>query len=354
MYPRRYMLLHMKLVLLSYSHHGRSIGIAAGGLGHEIVGVMDGESGPRQKLEDEFQCPGYSSAGECLDSCQADAAIVTGRHIDIPGHAAACVDRRMPYIVDKPFADCAARLRPVAELSEKHGVISGLTLPNRMSRIRRTVLEMISNGSFGEPVIYSSRLNNGPPSRYDPTPSAWHNDPSISGGGSWAVEAAHGIDTFLEFAGGREVKVAGAVMSNKMYGRPVEDVAVGVLRTDDGITGIVESGYSYPSGKRSGDHFFRFIGTKASVFEHYGPNAEPLIEVHTTDGVVITEDISNSERMKEVVADCLGNIAAGRNCEPSIAQAVRILEIQDAVYDHARKSLLTSGPHAMGQPPAGP
>ena len=33
----------MKLAVFSYSHHGRSIGRTAQDLGHEIVGVMDGE-----------------------------------------------------------------------------------------------------------------------------------------------------------------------------------------------------------------------------------------------------------------------------------------------------------------------
>ena len=33
----------MKLAVLSYSHHRRRIGRTARDLGHEIVGVMDGE-----------------------------------------------------------------------------------------------------------------------------------------------------------------------------------------------------------------------------------------------------------------------------------------------------------------------
>ena len=30
-------------------------------LGHEIVGVMDAEDGPRQQLQDEFICPEYAT-----------------------------------------------------------------------------------------------------------------------------------------------------------------------------------------------------------------------------------------------------------------------------------------------------
>ncbi len=338
----------MKVVVLSYSHHGRSMARTAQGLGHEIVGVMDSEPAPRQQLMDDFQCPGYEMAAACLEASKPDAALVAGKHIEMPAHVQACVDRRIPYLLDKPFADCADRLRPAAEASVKHGVFSALTLPNRASRIVSVVNEMVADGSLGDLVLYSSRLNNGPPSRYDPTPSAWHNDPSISGGGCWAVEAAHGIDTFLQFVGDQQITVVGAVMSNAMYSRRVEDSGMGVLRTEDGITGIIESGYTYPSGTRSGDHFFRFIGTKASVFEQYGRNGEPLIEVHTTDGVQFSEDISHGARMQGIMERAFDAIRDGSTFEPTVVDAVRILEIQDAVYAHARQGTTTHGPHPMG------
>ncbi len=337
----------MKIAVLSYSHHGRSMANTAQAIGHEIVGVMDAEHSPREQLANYFQSPAFDSAANCLDATKPDAALVAGKHTEIPSHVQACVDRRIPYLLDKPFADCADRLRPVAEASEKQGVFSALVLPNSASNIVRVVKDMFEDGSLGELVLYNSRLNNGPPSRYDPTPSYWHNDPSISGGGCWAVESAHGIDTFLQFVGDQEISVVGAVMSNAMYGRGVEDSGIGVLRTENGITGIVESGYTYPAGKRGGDHFFRFIGTKASVFEQYGKNGEPLIEVHTTDGVQISEDISHGARIRDIMGSAFNAILEGSTFEPTVTDAVRILEIQDAVYAHARKSITTHGPHPM-------
>ena len=338
----------MKLAVLSYSHHGRSMARTAQALGHEIAGVMDAEHSPREQLANDFQSPAFDYAGNCLDATKPDAALIAGKHTEMPSHVQACVDRRIPYLLDKPFADSADRLRPAAKASEKHGVLSALVLPNRASKIVRVVKEMLEDGSLGELVLYNSRLNNGPPSRYDPTPSYWHNDPSISGGGCWAVESAHGIDTFLQFVGNQEITVVGGVMSNAMYSRGVEDSGIGVLRTANGITGIIESGYTYPSGKRGGDHFFRFIGTKASVFEQYGKNGEPLIEVHTTEGVQFSEDIPHGARIRGIMEKAFDAIRDGSTFEPSIVDAIRILEIQDAVYAHARQSVTTHGPHPMG------
>lgn len=338
----------MKITVLSYSHHGRSMARTAESLGHEIIGVMDAEHTPREQLANDFQCPAYDSAAVCLDATKPEVVLVAGKHTEMPAHVQACVDRRIPYLLDKPFADSAESLRPVAEDSEKHSVFSALVLPNRASRIVDVVTELIADEDFGDLVRYNSRLNNGPPSRYDPTPSYWHNDPDISGGGCWAVEAAHGIDTFLQFVGDQEISVVGGVMSNLMYSRMVEDSGIGVLRTENGTTGIIESGYTYPAGKRGGDHFFRFIGTKASVFEQYGKNGEALIEIHTTNGVKFSEDISHGERIRRIMHMAFEAIQNSDSFVPSVVEAVRILEIQDAVYAHARHNENTNGPHPMG------
>ena len=344
----------MRIAILSYSHHGRGIGRIVRDQGHEIAGVMDSEEVPRRQLAEFFDCAGYAAAGPCLDAVQPDAALVTGKHVEMPGHVWACGKRRIPYLIDKPFADCADRLRPVAEASQKHGVFSALTLPNRQSRIVATIEELIARDEIGQIVLYGSRLNNGPPSRYDRTPSYWHNDPGISGGGCWATEASHGIDTFLQFAGPGQVTVAGAILSNALHRREVEDIAIGLLRGENGITGVVESGYSYPAGVRGGDHFFRFVGTKASVFALYGQQGEPLIELHTTEGVLTREELSHGERMQRVVAAALSALAKGADFAADIGQAVRILEVQDAVFEFARATHHGAGPNPLGAPPDKP
>ena len=342
----------MRIAVLSYSHHGRGIAGTVKQMGHDVVAAMDPEPGPRAQLEQEFDCPGFADAASCLDAVKPDAAIVCGKHVEIPAHVAACVERRVPYLLDKPFADCADRLRPAAEATMAAGLPHALTLPNRGSLLVEKVAQMAADGSLGDLVLYSSRLNNGPPTRYDPTASHWLNKPVLSGGGSWVVESSHGIDTFLQFAGPGPVTVAGGVIANLMHRREVEDTAVGIIRTAAGVTGIIESGFNYPSGTRAGDHFFRFVGSRASVFERYGDHGEPLIEVHTSDGVAITPDIGHGERMRRVVEWGLEAIAAGRIGNPDVMQAVRVLEVQDAVYAHVRSNAAAAGPYPLGAPPA--
>ena len=123
----------MKLVVLSYSHHGRSMARTAHGLGHEIVGVMDAEAGPRQQLSDDFQCPGYETAAACLDASQPDAALVAGKHIEMPDHVQACVDRRIRIFWTNPSR--IVRIGCVQPLRHLKSIVSSARLCYRIVRV---------------------------------------------------------------------------------------------------------------------------------------------------------------------------------------------------------------------------
>ena len=59
------------------------------------------------------------------------------------------------------------------------------------------------------------------------------------------------------------------------------------------------------------------------------------------------EDLGHGERMRKVIDEGLSALQEKRSPETNILDAVRILEIQDAVYDHARINPVTNGPHPM-------
>ena len=80
----------------------------------------------------------------------------------------------------------------------------------------------------------------------------------------------------------------------------------------------------------------------------YGKEGEPLIEVNTSSGTGFEEDLGHGERMRKVIDEGLSALQEERVPETNILDAVRILEIQDAVYDHARTNPFTNGPYPMG------
>ena len=81
------------------------------------------------------------------------------------------------------------------------------------------------------------------------------------------------------------------------------------------------------------------IGSKTSVFAFYGKEGEPPIEVNTS-GIECEEDLEHDERMCKVIDEGLSALQEDRVPKTSILDAVRIFEIQDAVYDPARANPL--------------
>ena len=82
----------------------------------------------------------------------------------------------------------------------------------------------------------------------------------------------------------------------------------------------------------------------------YNEDHEHIIGIHTEDCVRFEKDIDHGPRMEAIIEAGLAAIETGNTFDPDVTQAVRILEVQDAVYEHARRSKLTNGPHPMGKP----
>ena len=181
-------------------------------------------------------------------------------------------------------------------------------------------------------------------------PSAWHNDPSVSGGGCWAVECQHGIDIMLDALGGQPVQAVAGVISNAMFQRPFDDYAAGLFRAADGATGLVECSYAYPLGDHSGEYVIRAVGTKAIVTGQYSADLVGQVQVHTSQGVRVYDETPRADMMASIMSRSLKALLDGDPPPIPLRQAVRILELQDGVYDLARQSSATNGPHLMATP----
>ena len=68
----------------------------------------------------------------------------------------------------------------------------------------------------------------------------------------------------------------------------------------------------------------------------------------SSSGTKFKEDLGHGERMRKVIDEGLSALQEKRAPDTNILDAVRILEIQDAVYDYARTNPVTNGPHPMG------
>ena len=200
------------------------------------------------------------------------------RTTSAPAPSATC-----PSCSTSPSPTAPPACVPAAELCAQRGVFSALTLPNRGTELVDLVQQMIDDGSLGDLVLYNSRLNNGPPSRYDPTPSAWHNDATVSGGGCWAnrVRPRHRhLSAVRRRPARHRCRRCHLQLDVRTRSRGCRRGYIAHGQRCDRYRRIR---LQLPIRRaRGGDHSFRFIGTKATVLQRYDQQGNRVTEVHTT------------------------------------------------------------------------
>ena len=161
-------------------------------------------------------------------------------------------------------------------------------------------------------------------------------DPVISGGGPTINVASHFFDLF-RFLTGKEVSTVSAVMSSRTHGGEIEDYSIVTLRTDDGVVGVVESGYSFPSTSDEQREFSFTLGSSG----HYAYSGQDVFHVRDrsnlatgtrTRPVRLETDIYYPLFVRRVLDEC----RAGSSPVAGLRDAEAVMEIVEAAYASAR------------------
>ena len=112
----------------------------------------------------------------------------------------------------------------------------------------------------------------------------------------------------------------------------------------------MECSYAYPLGDHSGEYVVRAVGTRAIVVGQYTADLVGQVQVHTDQGVRAYDETPRADMMASIMERSLKALLDGDPPPIPLQQAVRILELQDGVYDLARQSSATNGPHLMATP----
>jgi predicted dehydrogenase len=117
----------------------------------------------------------------------------------------------------------------------------------------------------------SFRFIVGAPDRYEAAGAGWALDPVFSGGGSTINVATHFID-FFRLLTGKEVARVSATMHTRTHRGSVEDYSLVTMQTEDGVIGLVETGYSFPSTPDE-QREFSFTLSSDRMYAKSGPTA---------------------------------------------------------------------------------
>ncbi len=220
----------------------------------QIVGIHDED--PRiaahRASEVGGDIPTFTSYPEMLSETKPDFVLALGRHDQMAEVAHYLLDRRIPFVMEKPMSFNARQLRGVVEKADALDGFAAVPYAQRFSPLIQHARRLAKEGTWGKLCHFYARMNRPTSARYPAWDSPWMLDPVIAGGGCLRNLGVHGFDLFL-FLTGEEARVTGAQLSAGALGQPVEDYASVLVRSDSGILGTIEIGNTFPRDGTDGE-----------------------------------------------------------------------------------------------------
>jgi predicted dehydrogenase len=196
--------------------------------------------------------PTFTDYREMLAETRPDFVIALGRHSGMAETAHALLDRRLPFLMEKPMGVNAAEVRSVAARAASSGAFVAVPLYQRLHPFVARARQLLAEGRFGPLSHFYFRVNRPTSARYPAWGSPWMLDPAQVGGGCLRNLGSHGLDLFLHLTG-EPARVTGAQVSHRALGQPVEDYASVLLRSASGVLGTVEMGNTVPRDATDGE-----------------------------------------------------------------------------------------------------
>jgi predicted dehydrogenase len=285
--------------------------------GAQLAGVWDPDPDAAARFVAASGGAARADAAAVLDD-RPDLVIALGCGPEAATRLAWLLEQDIPILADKPIGVSHGDVAPLADAAQQRGRFVAVALVNRIAGVFE------ARGAAGRTAHVNFRIINGPPRRYRDWGVPWMLDPQQSGGGALRNLGVHGVDAFLTLAGEQAVRVEHAAFLN-VFGEAVEDYACVVLRSADGMLGVIEAGYTHPD--TGGSYEWRI-------------NARHGALVDTGTRLIATPERAldpaayapSSQRYSRFVADTLARMTDGRPPAVSLAEFARATEIVDQAY----------------------
>ena len=264
--------------------------------GVELIGIQDPDPALAAQRATQLGAPPvFADYREMLAQTRPDFVIALGRHNAMAGIAHFLLDEGYPFLMEKPMGVNAAEVRGIADKAAAKKAFAAVPLFQRYHPFVAHARRMLAGGAFGPVSHFHFRSNRASSARYVSWGSPWMLDPAVAGGGCLRNIGLHGIDLFLHLTG-EDAGVAGAQLSSRALGKPVEDYATIALCTPDGVLGSIEVGNTFPGQGADGE--WKLAGRDALLVQQGGsvrcmtsageqevaePPAEPLAVIAVRD-----------------------------------------------------------------------
>src|SRR6476661_4691304 len=228
-----------RTIVVGASHWHVPLYAAAIAEAHDVVGLSDEDPARVQPLAELWDAPVDADWHRLLELPDVDLAYVFGPHDQMTQVCLALIERRIPFVVEKPLGTSLEQLQQVRRAAANAQVPATVPLIQRGGPVDRWLAKA------GRPVYQRLSFIAGPPDRYNGNGNPWMLDPERAGGGCLANLGPHFVDLFLQRTANTTAEVT-ARLSSTLHTAAIEDHATLLLTTPDGREAIVEVGYAFP------------------------------------------------------------------------------------------------------------
>jgi predicted dehydrogenase len=296
-----------------------------------LVAVQDRDGALARKRAAEVGNPQvFTDYVRMLEETKPDFVMALGRHRQMARIAHDLLDRRVPFLMEKPMGISADEVQSVADKAARLGVYAAVPLSQRYQPFAIRARELLAAGRFGPLSHVYVRINRPGPARYPAWDSGWMLDPAEAGGGCLRNLGPHGLDIFL-YLTGEDARVTGAQISTRAHGLLVEDYASVLLRTGSGVLGTVEVGNGFPRVGTDGE--WKIAGRDAILTVK-----DNVMKLATAEGDEVTPGTEIEAPYFTTIRDALDCWQRGAAPPVGVADCARAARLIDQAYALAASS----------------
>jgi predicted dehydrogenase len=166
----------------------------------QIVAVVTRDAQRRQQAIDDnpgVRC--YDTVQELIAEAEVELVVIaspTATHVSV---GMACIQAKLPIVVDKPIAVDAAQARRLVAAAERASVPLTVFQNRRWDSDQLTLRRLINDGALGRIFRYESRIERWRP---DLSPGKWREERSTTEGGGVLLDlGCHLVDQALQLFG---------------------------------------------------------------------------------------------------------------------------------------------------------
>ena len=259
----------------------------------------------------------------------------------------AALKKGIHVLCEKPMAMNLEEAMQMKKAAEESGCNLMINFSYRFNPLCRALKQEVDKGTFGN--IYFGRTT-WHRRRGMPGFGGWFGDKDMAGGGPLIDLGVHRIDLALWLMGHPEpVSVCGStynVIAKKIAEEQqkkftVEDLAVGIVKFDNGATLVVEASWALNNNKNE-DMITSLYGDKGGLVQkNVGQGYDQTAEIYTDeDGMLVTRKPEiPSEGVPASYEEFVSSVLEKRSPSASAEDGIKVQKILDGLYRRAQEGI---------------